>query len=87
MIALSSLISPGLLAVSQGQEAMLESNENGGVATPSEATNYPAACSDRSLFGAYNYELNGSRAVGAMIEGRTPNAEHGGIGQPAAPGD
>ncbi len=67
MIALSSLISPDLLAVSPGPEAMLESNDNGSASAPVEAANYPATCSNRTLFGTYNYELNGSREDGKVL--------------------
>lgn len=67
LLALSTLTSPMVLAVSPGPEAMLESNDNGGAAAPAEAVNYPAACSNRTLFGTYNYEFNGSRDDGKVL--------------------
>ena len=67
VLTLFTLTSAPLLAVSPGSEAMLESNEKGGAAAPVEATNYPAACSNRTLFGTYNYELNGSRDDGKVL--------------------
>lgn len=67
LLALLTLAPFPLLAVSPGPEAMLESNDNGSAAAPAEATNYPAACSNRTLFGTYNYELNGSRDDGKVL--------------------
>ncbi len=67
LLALLTLTPFPLLAVSPGPEAMLESNDNGAAVAPAEAANYPAACSNRTLFGTYNYELNGSRDDGKVL--------------------
>lgn len=67
IITLSSLISPRLLAVSPGPEAMLEPNATAAVAAPLESAGFPAVCSNRTLYGTYNYEFSGSRDDGKVL--------------------